>query len=58
MLDDAAYLAIIVGLFVAAFLLVIACDRIIGPDEVALAEQGGTPTPQADETSQTMEEAA
>jgi hypothetical protein len=39
--NDVTYLAIILGLFVLAFLLVAACDRIIGPDEVALAEQGG-----------------
>jgi hypothetical protein len=43
--NDATYLAIIFGLFVLAFLFVRVCDRIIGTDDEALAEQGGTPEP-------------
>jgi hypothetical protein len=36
-MNDIAYLAIILAFFVLAGLFVVACDRIIGPDEDALA---------------------
>jgi hypothetical protein len=39
--NDVTYIAIILGLFALAFLLVAACDRIIGPDSIELDEQGG-----------------
>jgi hypothetical protein len=38
--NDVAYVAIMVAFFAVAALLVIACDRIIGPDEEALAVGG------------------
>jgi hypothetical protein len=50
--NDVTYLAIIVGLFVLAFLLVAACDRIFGSDVAALEEHGGgrpEPTEAADD---------
>jgi hypothetical protein len=36
-MNDIAYLGIILAFFVLAALFVVACDRIIGPDEDALA---------------------
>ena len=36
MRNDVTYLAITLGLFVLATLLVVACDRIIGPDDADL----------------------
>jgi hypothetical protein len=38
--NDFTYLAIILGLFALMFALVYACDRIIGSDEEALADEG------------------
>jgi hypothetical protein len=43
--NDVTYIAIILGLFVLMFLLVGACDRIIGSDEAAFEEQGGSTGP-------------
>lgn len=45
MRNDVTYLAITLGLFVLAFALVAVCDRIIGSDEAALADEGGGDTP-------------
>ncbi len=42
MQNDVTYIAIILGLFVLMFGLVRACDKIIGSDEAAFEEQGGT----------------
>jgi hypothetical protein len=36
-MNDFAFVAIMLGFFVLAALFVAACDRIIGPDEQALA---------------------
>ena len=36
---DVGYVLLMVGFVVLAVLLVIGCDKLIGPDEVALAEQ-------------------
>jgi hypothetical protein len=41
MKNDVTYIAIILGLFVLAFALVAACDRIIGSDEDVLAGEPG-----------------
>lgn len=41
MRNDVTYIAIILGLFALAFVLVAACDRIIGPDSGELEEHGG-----------------
>ncbi len=35
---DLIYIAVLIAFFVVAGLFVVACDRIIGPDVVALAE--------------------
>lgn len=37
-MQDLIYLAIVVGFFLVAYLLVIGCDRIIGSDELHLVE--------------------
>jgi hypothetical protein len=34
--NDVTYVAILIAFFAVAALFVIACDKIIGPDEVAL----------------------
>jgi hypothetical protein len=34
--NDFAYVAILIAFFAVAALFVIACDKIIGPDEIAL----------------------
>lgn len=39
---DLLYVAIMVVLTAIAILFVVGCDKIVGPDEVALAEQTGT----------------
>ena len=47
MANDATYIAIIIGLFVLAFALVGACDRIIGSEDEARAggpDDGGEVT--------------
>jgi hypothetical protein len=36
-MNDFAFVAIMIGFFVVLWLFVVACDRIIGPDEEALA---------------------
>jgi hypothetical protein len=36
---DLLYVAVMVAFVVVAALFVVACDKIIGPDEVALADQ-------------------
>jgi hypothetical protein len=46
-MQDVVYIAVLVAFFVLAGLFVVACDRIIGSDEEALAEgQRGTPEPE------------
>jgi hypothetical protein len=50
-MQDVVYMAVVVVFFVLAGLFVVACDRIIGPDEAALAEgpHGETaPEPEAE----------
>jgi hypothetical protein len=42
--NDFTYLAIILGLFALMFGLVWACDRIIGSDEEAFADDESGPT--------------
>lgn len=51
MKNDVTYIAMILGLFVLAFGLVAACDRIIGADEQA-ATGDGSPTAEADTGSE------
>ena len=36
--NDVAYVAILIAFFAVAALFVIACDKIIGPDEMALRQ--------------------
>jgi hypothetical protein len=45
--NDATYLAILLGLFALAFLLVVACDRIIASDSEAVdtTSLSGDPDP-------------
>ena len=38
MKNDVAYVAILIAFFAVAALFVIACDKIIGPDEMALRQ--------------------
>jgi hypothetical protein len=38
-MQDVIYVAALVAFFALAGLFVVACDRIIGPDETALAEE-------------------
>jgi hypothetical protein len=46
-MQDAVYLVVLVAFFGVATLFVLACDRIIGRDEDALAEGGrGAPEPE------------
>jgi hypothetical protein len=46
-MQDLVYMLVLVAFFVLAGLFVVACDRIIGPDEDALAEANrGAPAPQ------------
>ena len=40
MRNDLTFVAITIAFFVIAALFVVACDRIIGSDEVALATRG------------------
>ncbi|MCW3037659.1 MAG: hypothetical protein JWM17_2971 [Actinobacteria bacterium] len=47
-MQDLAYMALLIVFFVLAVAFVHACDRIIGPDDLALAETGprnGEPLP-------------
>jgi hypothetical protein len=37
-MQDVVFMAVLIVFFVLAGLFVVACDRIIGPDEEALAE--------------------
>ena len=44
---DLIYVAMLIAFFVIAGLFVVACDKIIGPDDVALREGlNGAPTPE------------
>jgi hypothetical protein len=45
--NDVTFMAIMIAFFVLAALFVVACDKIIGPDEEALAagEEELTPSP-------------
>jgi hypothetical protein len=38
-MEDVGYVLLMVGFVVLAALFVIGCDKLIGPDDVALAEQ-------------------
>jgi len=45
--NDVAYVAILIAFFAVAALFVIACDKIIGPDEIALRlGEDGTAEPE------------
>jgi hypothetical protein len=45
-MQDLVYKVVLVVLFVLAGLFVVACDRLIGPDDAALAEANrGAPAP-------------
>jgi hypothetical protein len=47
-MQDLIYVAVLVAFFALAGLFVVACDKIIGSDEAALAQSepaGGTPEP-------------
>ena len=45
-MQDFVFMAVLVVFFVLAGLFVMACDRIIGPDDEALAESSrGAPAP-------------
>jgi hypothetical protein len=51
--QDVVYVAALLVFFVLATLFVMACDKIIGPDEDALAEaEGGVPAPEPLEEEQ------
>lgn len=39
-MEDIVYILIMVAFVLVAALFVVGCDRIIGPDEEALADQG------------------
>jgi len=39
-MEDVWYLLIMIGFVVVSALFVIGCDKIIGPDDEALADQG------------------
>jgi len=46
-MQDVVYMLVLVAFFALAGLFVVACDRIIGPDEAALAESSrGEPEPE------------
>jgi hypothetical protein len=46
-MQDLVFMVVLVVFFVLAGLFVVACDRIIGPDDVALAEaKRGAPEPE------------
>jgi hypothetical protein len=46
-MQDVVFVAVVILFFVLSGLFVWACDRIIGPDEAALAEGAqGTPEPE------------
>jgi len=49
---DLIYLAVITAFFALAGLFVVACDRIIGPDELTAPVEDSTPAP-AGATSRT-----
>jgi len=45
-MQDLVFMVVLVVFFVLAGLFVVACDRIIGPDEAALADANrGAPAP-------------
>ncbi len=48
---DVVFLALIVGFFALTVLLVKACDRIIGPDELVTANRTASPADAGDETA-------
>jgi hypothetical protein len=52
---DLVFMVVLVAFFALAGLFVVACDRIIGPDEAALAESTpGTPAPQPQPETERM----
>jgi hypothetical protein len=52
-MQDVVYMLVLVAFFVLAGLFVVACDRIIGPDEEALANTSrSAPDPDATVTSE------
>jgi hypothetical protein len=49
-MQDLVFMAVLVVFFVLAGLFVVACDRLIGPDEAALAESSrGAPAPEPED---------
>ncbi len=40
-MEDLIYVAVVLAFFALAALFVVGCDRIIGPDDVAMEEEGG-----------------
>ena len=40
-MEDLIYVAVVIVFFGLAALFVVGCDRIIGPDDLALEEDGG-----------------
>jgi hypothetical protein len=40
-MEDLIYVAVIIAFFGLAALFVVGCDKIIGPDDLALEEDGG-----------------
>ena len=40
-MEDLIYVAVIIVFFCLAALAVVGCDKIIGPDDLALEEDGG-----------------
>jgi len=40
-MEDLIYIVVVLAFFALAALFVVGCDRIIGPDDVAMEEEGG-----------------
>jgi hypothetical protein len=40
-MEDLLYVAVVIVFFAIAALFVVGCDKLIGPDDVALEEDGG-----------------
>jgi hypothetical protein len=40
-MEDVIYVAVVIVFFAVAALFVVGCDKIIGPDDLALDEEGG-----------------
>ncbi len=53
MKNDVSYVLILVGFFLLSILFVVACEKVIGPDDAALAEgaAGASEPDEADEAA-------